>query len=725
MITYMYGFQYVIGYIIFDLTDYLSPKTLKNFYFTMSLLFLGNIYWVFILLPNLFYDLLLRLKLLSAYNRRAERMISETQIRNPSPVALANVEKYYSVLWAKQKGMTTIPKMFNKIPRHLKLGIIQDLSWAVFYHSPTFRKTSIPYKRWICEHIKLEYRLAGERLFSGLHCYSNMYYLKSGIVQFFAKDDTSAAMLTVTGGTIFGDVSAIVPPMHRRVVIRCLTYCEVFVVTRATILTSLHKFSEDRRNILKLVHSRMKHARCLFSLKKQIRGTDVVEDEGIAYIKKRWWEIAEAAATNKRLRRLSKRDLSTEETNYHCPKYIGQLVLCKEQQLQGDSMFARDQFPCLLSVNASFINIWNMIVYITLWIALLILPPGLVRMTIDRPTWFPIFLKSVDFIYGADIFVLLLTAIEEGDTLFTILINRCKNPYFILDLFATAWVDYFVMGVGLSALSNIVKFNRLLKIHLLFKDRRGFKWARNTVMRYRLIRIIVIQSILLYISGYFLYLFSELIPDLSGHDYFLTHCLVSNTTNCLFKDAGILSLSLVYIYRMLVENGSSSVKSKLDTLLNIGGSYVLYLMGFYTRAFCITVLYLKYKPIIDYQQYVSTLTSFFKMYKIHPKLKTHLDSYLECHWKYVVGAEILTPNQIMEEPYNVYWNVLGEVAEKTIRESDLFNGANPILIKELSERSQILLLPKSTKLITFGLLVNHVNWLVKVSACYILKYIFS
>lgn len=665
---------------------------------------------------------------LSVYNSRARRMISETEIRNTSPEARVNVETFYSIMWAKQRGMITVPIMFQLIPRHLKLGILQDLTWAVFHHSPTFRKTSLSYKRWLCEHIRLEYRFAGERFFSGLHCYTNLYYLKSGVVQFFAMDDTSAAMLSVTGGTIFGDISAIVPPINRKVIVRCLTYCEVFVVTRATILTSLHKFPEDRRNILNLVHNRMKHARDLFYCKQEIRGTDVVEDEGIDWIKKRWWEVSDIIAAYKRSNIYHKCQLPREETNYHCPKFIGQLVLCKENQLKTDSMFIRDQFPWLLSLKSKFITVWNTIVCTVVWITLFVLPPGIVRMTIDRPMWFPFFLKTVDFIYAADVIVSLFSTAEErlsiSETIFAVLLLRCRNIYFILDLFATAWVDYFVIRIGQTYWCDVVKFNRLLKTHLLFQTRRDTKWTRHTEMNYRVILYIaIVNCIILYDSGFFMYMLSLLIPDVTRENYFLSHCLVSNTTHCLFKEAGILSLSLVYMYKLIAESGTLIEKTKLDTSLNIVGSIILYMVTSYTRSYCISMFYIKYRPTVDYQHYVRILKSYYKMYKIHPKLMKRLDSYLECHWKYIMGADILMPMQLIKEPYNIYWNVHGEVAENTIKESILFKQSDPVLVRELAQMSQFLILPRNTKFIRFGDLVKQVNWLVKVS--YIFMYFLS
>lgn len=716
----MYGFQYVLGHTTFYITDRLFPKTMINFSFTVFLMFVSYVFWTFLFTPRLFNDALLHIRCLSIYSRRAKRMISETAIRNTSPEAHVNVETFYSTMWDKQRGIISIPKIIHFIPRYLKLGIIQDLSWAVFYHSPTFRNTSLPYKRWLCEHIMLEYRLPGERLFSGLHCYTKLYYLKSGVVQFFAMDDTSAAMLSVSGGTIFGDVSAIIPPINRKVTVRCLTYCEVFTVTRAVILTSLHKFPNDRRNILQLVRNRMKHARDLFYCKQEIRGTDVVVDEGIDWIKKSWWLVANSVDAYKRSNKRKQCVLPREETNYHCVKYIGQLVLCKENQLRMESMFSRDKFPWLLTFKSKFITIWNTIVCAVAWITLFVLPPAIVRMATDKPVWFPFFLKTVDLIYAVDIIVLLFSATEAGqnisETIFAALILRCKDIYFILDLFATAWVDYFVAGTNQWSLSDIVKFNRLLKTHILFQTRRDIKWTRHTEIKYRMyLYMFVVHCLILYASGFFMYMISILIPDMTQGNYFQRHCLVSNSTNCLFRESGILSLSLIYIYTLKVESGILVAKTKLDSSFDIVGSFILFVVAFYTQSYCMSIFYVKYKLTIDYCYYVTILKSYYNMYNIHPKLMKRLDSYLECHWKYIKGADVLMPKQLNEEPYNIYWNVHGEVAEKIIRESGLFKESDPVLIRELAKLSQFLILPRNIKFIKFGVLVKQINWLVKVS----------
>lgn len=360
----------------------------------------GYVIYTFILVPNFYCETLLKLRHIFVFNTRVKKIISETQRRNPNSDKF--VEQYCSVIWDSSNGITTMPDIVYSVPRHLILNIKQDLVWAFFYHSPTFRKTSLPYKTWLCEYVNLEMKLAGERFFSGVHCHSNLYYIKSGIVQFFSSDDATSPVLSVSSGTIFGDISFIVPPVNRKVMIRCLTYCQVFAISRARIILSLHKFPEDRRNILTLVKQRMKHARDLYVSKASERGKDIVKDEGIDWIKRRWWEVAKIVSHHNRSKRAYNYELPPEEKN-HCSKYIGQLVLCTENRMQKKSMFVKDSFPWLIRDRSIFFRNWSFIVWVTACIVLLVFPPNIVRSVKQDPKWFSYLVKCVDIIYAADV----------------------------------------------------------------------------------------------------------------------------------------------------------------------------------------------------------------------------------------------------------------------------------------------------------------------------------
>lgn len=94
-------------------------------------------------------------------------------------------------------------------------------------------------------------------------------------------------MSSVASATLFGDSSFFVPSCNRKVMVRCLTYFEVFVVSYATILVSLHKIPKDRRTILRSVKQRMRHTRDLYASKAPGKGEDIVKDKNIEWIKRR------------------------------------------------------------------------------------------------------------------------------------------------------------------------------------------------------------------------------------------------------------------------------------------------------------------------------------------------------------------------------------------------------------------------------------------------------
>lgn len=678
----------------------------------------GYIIYTFILIPKFFCESVLRLRHIFAFNTRGIKIISETERRNPETEK--QVEQYYSIIWDNWNGITTMPKIVYSLPRHLILNIKQDLVWAFFYHSPTFRKTSLPYKRWLCEYVNLEIKLAGENFFSGADCYTNLYYIKSGIVQFFSSDDAMSPMLSVSGGTIFGDISFYVPPVNRKVTIRCFTYCEIFVISRATILVSLHKFPEDRRNILALVKQRMKHARDLYASKISDRGKDIVTDEGIDWIKRRWWEIAKTIIHHNKSKRARKFDLPPEE-KHHCAKYIGQLVLCTENRMQIRSMFIKDTFPWLIRDSSTFIRYWTFIVWVTVCIVLLVFPPSIVRSLTEEPKWFLYLVNCVDIIYAADVAVLLFTAVEDQESTLnsfsSVIIHRFKSIYFLLDLFSTSGLDIIVKTVGASKFIHLTMFNRLLKTYVLFVDRSYVKWTRNNRPGRKVLRNIFLYHVLYtYVFGYLLYAIIFFVPVMTSRYYFYNHCMTTNSTGCVFSSKETVTLIASYFYRMFLYIGAITLhKTADDALFEIFFISVMYMLSIYTTSYFVASLHFKFRAKIHYQHFVHNITKYYVKQNLSPELMTRLQRYLRCHWKYFNGADITRPDPLIGETFVIYWKCHGETAERIIGESGIFKGANPALVRELAERANFLLLPKRAAIMLFGFKKYRLNWLLKVS----------
>ncbi|CAG9562075.1 unnamed protein product [Danaus chrysippus] len=365
--TYIYGISMILSHLINKQYDDIKPSTIAEYVVIGFLIICGNLMLIFIIFPKVVAEALLKCRRFCTFYPEVHRIIEETKRHNPNSIAHIDVEKFYTLMWKKHHGITSIPEVISQMPRYLRIDIKQDLIWPVFYHSPTLRKTSEAYKRWLCEYVHIDYKLPGQKFYAGPYCKTHLYYLKSGIVQLISCDDGATPLISVTSGTIFGDISFYLPPSKRNVLTRCLTYCEVLYITRIDILQSLHMFPEDRHLVLNHVKNRIKHSRILYTCKQHIRGLDRSEDEGIAWVKRRWWEICEAVNSwNKSSKKEGdKCQLPAEESSFHCAKYIGQLVLCSNVQLNMKSMFANEKFPWIFVPDSKFGQIWGKIVTAT------------------------------------------------------------------------------------------------------------------------------------------------------------------------------------------------------------------------------------------------------------------------------------------------------------------------------------------------------------------------
>ncbi|CAB3236660.1 unnamed protein product [Arctia plantaginis] len=371
---YSYAVSFVFSHGLRRVLDNILPSTILEFLLTCLLMIAGYIVLTIFVLPKAFSESVLRLKNVCSKYPSVKKIIEETKRRNPSHKAYQHVETYYTTMWRRRSGIVHMPDIMEDMPRYLRVSIKQDLFWPLFHHSPTLRRRSCAFKRFLFECVHISYKLPGERFYAGSQCLSNLYYVKSGVVQLISADDLTTPILSVTSGTIFGDINFLIPHPKRKITIRCLTYCEVLFLTQADLLRALYKFPEDRKAILQLYKDKINHAKKLIACKEQMKDLDRSEAEGIGWIKSRWWQIFDVISTWKKkslqleIHQLNAScELPPETSNYHCAKYLGQLVLCTDGQLQTKSMFVNYQFPWILSPYSVFGSIWKKLVICTVY----------------------------------------------------------------------------------------------------------------------------------------------------------------------------------------------------------------------------------------------------------------------------------------------------------------------------------------------------------------------
>ncbi|XP_050351167.1 uncharacterized protein LOC126773950 [Nymphalis io] len=712
--TYVYGGSMILSYVVNRQFDEIKPSTLLEYIIISILLIGGNILLNFVVFPKMVAEALLKFRRICIYYPHVNRIIEETQRRNPTSKAYIEVKKFYQLMWHKRNGITWIPEVITELPRYLRVDIRQDLVWSVFYHSPTLRKSSAPFKRWLSEYVRFDYKLPGERLYTGPHCNSHLYYVKSGIVQLISMDDASTALISVTSGTIFGDINFFIPASKRKVIVRCLTYCEVLFIARVDILNSLHKYPEDRRMILRLTKERIRHAHTLYTCKQHVRGLDRAEDEGIAWVKRRWWEISDAVSNWKK--RSSKKEgdkceLPAEDTVYHCAKYIGQLVLCSDIQLQMNSMFSNVKFPWIFVPDSTFGRIWKKIVSVTVFWVLLLHPPYITRN--DIPTWFKFFQFWTDLVYILDIVVSLLTSVVKNenitDNFATVMFARCKSTRFVLDVLSTVWIENLVLICGLPQFYAACQFNRLIKIYVLFTE-----WEINKNPVYDVCyKITLINVSFVYIMSYFIFMIDKNNQNLTT-SYFYGEVFCKKGTSddrCDFEGLHPLIVALAWTLEFLYYEYLPSTLMDIYAALLI--TYISFIVYIYCKTDLVASLYLKYRDRCNYQYFVANIKNHYTHHKIHPDLLKRLNRYLICHWKYYNGMDVMHPNFLKNEPYDIYWKVHGEVAERVIKESRAFISADPALIRELAYKGKFLVLPKNSTIILYGLLCKNVSWIVQ------------
>ncbi|XP_063536007.1 uncharacterized protein LOC134745846 [Cydia strobilella] len=713
---YMSAMLLVLSYGLRDLSSDTKPSNITTYYcVTLFMLITFSIY-TFIAYPKSFAETQLKLRRSFEFFPRVQKIVVETKRKSHHPGAYVDVSNFYNLTWKKRGGITTTPELILEFPRHLRLDIKKDLTWPIFHHSPTLRRVSLPFIHWLCDLTHLEFKLPKEVFFASPHSRSHLFYLKSGIVQLISAEDGTTSLLSVSGGTLFGDINFFIPPTATKtVIVRCLTYCEIYFFTRNDILKALTKFPEDRRKIMESIKSKIQHARTLHTCKQHVRGLDRAEDEGVAWIKKRWWELHEAITKWKNATKKSEAKfvLPPEEAVYHCSKYIGQLVLCPDEQLQRQSMFANCQFPWILVPDSKFIKIWNLIIRVTVTLVLILYPPHL-PLSI-KPEYFRHFQAWTNIVYIADVFLCLLTAIEEQGHLLSnfasVMFKRCKSWTFILNILASLWLEDVVVIIGKPELYSISQFNRLIKVYLVF----FMDDTINDVNRDPSLNVyppMFLYLSFLYVSGYFVLSLTKIVPKLRIR-YFFGKSLCGKEAICDPSLSKMFAACLTWTFRDLY------VKSWPNALEELGVRVVFDYLSLIIATYCagrlIAVNYLRNINTSNYLFFAIHLRHKLKRQNVHPELWNRLEKYVQCHWRHNRNLEITDTSLLRHEPYDIYWKAHGEIAAKIIMMCKAFVGANPALIKELARIARFTILPKNSTILLTGVTVKDVCWLVNVS----------
>ncbi|KAF9415416.1 hypothetical protein HW555_006943 [Spodoptera exigua] len=711
--TYVYAYTFVFSFTqkIF-LDNETKPSAILEFVIVCMFLICAYILNHFIVIPKLFAESLLRLRRVCNKYPVSRKIIAETKRRNPTTNADKEVENVYKIIWRKRSGVVHIPMVFTtEIPKYLRLEIKQDLLWPLYFHSPILRKTSFPLQRYLSEYVQLSYRMPGERFFIGDHSASSLYYIKSGIVQLISADDGITPIFSVTSGTIFGDINFSVPNYNRKVACLCLTYCEVYVVQRKYLIQALHKYPIDREIVMDAIRDRLNHAKKLFNSKMVIRGLDRNEDEGIAWINRRWWEIYEVFEKVMEHTGFSREqircDLPREESIYHCAKYLGQLVLCTPTELQTKSMFTNVSFPWIINPVSKFGFVWHRIVFVTVMMVLCVFPPNLVKREI--PSWFTFFTLYTDTIYGIDIAISLFTAVRTEDsvttTFTTVLFERFKSFTFMLDILSSIWIEDLAFIVGAPQYYYTFQFNRLIKIYVLFYG-IYLKWdiRRNP--------LVDICRQLILINFTYVVLTSHIVFELTNYIPQLTKFCVPEplTVDCVEMNP-VTGVAINWAFEWAFCEYVAMNLS--DTYVGIVITFISSLIFLYCRSTFVSYMYLESRVMSSYQSFVSNLKKYYEHYSIHVDLLRRLDRYFICHWKYYQGHDVILPNSMIEEPIEVYWKAQGEVAQRIISKSITFTHADPSLIRELACMARFLVLPKNAIIFMFGTQVKNVTWIVQ------------
>ncbi|GJQ76175.1 hypothetical protein Trydic_g1919 [Trypoxylus dichotomus] len=407
-----------------------------------------------------------------------------------------------------------IPK--GKIPHSIIKEVSLDLFWPAFKHSHLFRNQEVPFLRSLSQKMDYRFFLPGEPLCRKDIPKSRMMYVVSGIIQIISEENSETPILSLSGGTCFGETTIFVDYPSTYTLIS-KTYSETIVLERKQFIKMYKIYPRVCRNLAKKVAQRYRKAREYRAIReyqqhqyKKIVGT--IEDPSIIYIQttlKRM--LYDETCSGKH----SQKTTGILRNFCFCADYLDLLCITEKLELITDSFFIKRDFPFIFQPDSIVIKTWDLFIGIVATCLVVVYPMIVCATSIEeKEVAFKYFMCVITLLWSVDIYLKISTAVKEQDLFLTkiskIVYYRLSTVNFIVDL-----VCVFPIGLVMSVIylgldlriMVLLECHKLLKVYRMHNFIGKFGHLNSTtliVMKY--LKVTVYSFLLMYYSACTLYL---------------------------------------------------------------------------------------------------------------------------------------------------------------------------------------------------------------------------
>lgn len=371
------------------------------------------------------------------------------------------INTYYRTIWATRGGYVEIPDIVRLFPSELRTEIAMDLYFDAIRHSMIFSPLNETYKKELSRLFQTEIYIPGQLMFIKDKIKAKLIYLQSGIVEIMSIENRDSPVLSFSPGTILGEISCLLPYMCSAD-IRCSTTCVAHVLRHCDLKNLLARDSNLNSTMQRIINERIEYCR-----KKYLRVRRLDQPiSHIYWIKYRWRKL------NKRHTAKYPKALAPEPlTKYYCSKYMSLIVLSSYYELKVHSICVRGKCSFVMEQESSFRKFLDLfctlgaVVHFVLTFHVIIFEGRITKDVFALLTLF-------DMLYLLDIYFQAITAVRVHNVFISkpmdILVYKCKQLRFLIDVFSSIPYDYFATLMGASpyyiGLCRLPKYMKLIKV---------------------------------------------------------------------------------------------------------------------------------------------------------------------------------------------------------------------------------------------------------------------
>lgn len=594
------------------------------------------------------------------------------------------VMQFYNTFWTKRSGYYHTANMYDVLPEGLRSDITLDFYCVALKHSILFRNCDVTAMRFLSSLMEQKYYSAGETLYKKNEIKDKMIYVVSGVVEIISEEDDETPILSLSAGTCLGDTSLLCTEFCRSTV-RCKDFVEVQILRRDDFVKLIKYYPHWYKKLFELVKHQYDEAKSMdkmvnfFNTSKETRKDFVT----LIWIKRLMNDILCYERVDKNLLLEEENCREELETSLFSTKYLDTLALAQRAVLTRSEIIHMT-FPFIMHPTSTIRMLWECTVLICTLYVLYYLPRFMFRN--DNPAFLsmPIF-ETCSYVYMFDIYMQLTTAVFISDssytTLTTIMWYRFSTKTFLLDLLAALPFEIFtsIYVQEISPYSNVIlRVNRFLKIHriLAFLE----KLEENLLSYFYviiLLKYVVSVFYVVYLSSCFMYS--------SVCSYPPKNCTYSNEYWTLFTAMQTVT--------------GIGVLGEYDREYHFG---LAYLFATQLGTIVLTVLFMYVVVVaslnnpnrILVQTIITELQSDFENSGIDKHLANRVFEYVETHYQYNEGIDLLDSFKIREVLPNIlYKQVIEPGYWKILKRVRFFKGLDDAFLHNLSSTIRTHVLP--------------------------------